>query len=468
MAIYTVELDRHDESDGGSRVVEKSKRTWRCLGFPRSLLDAVQDRDEDDRSGVYVLWGQKTGHGKPYIYVGQSDEAFKRLETHERTGDKEYWEQTIVFTSKDQGLHTTHVKYLEAELVRLARQSNRVELKNATNPRTAQLSGAVLDEVEELFSDLLDCFTVLGVDFFEKSDNRRIEVDKHAGESETLVSVDAKPTNEVKTPVYEPPLFHIKRKGGRGRWGDGIKAYLYKEGSNKEGSKFVVKAGSQAAKTLTRSARTSPLHKHIPEWRDKLIHGYEDAEGNFVEPALKDKGPCYEFVRDFTFYSASAAACQILGAISDGNKDWKGAGGQSLGELRKSSYSETDIEIPTDQQNSQTDEVSIGATYNLFLSEKGIKAHGRKSDDGFWVGQGSRAVKDEDVADSTPNPSQKLREKFIIDGIMEKDGDSYTITKESDFVNASRAAGALLGGSYNGNKYWKNAEGRTLGEILKK
>lgn len=452
MAVYTVDLDRHDESGGKVRVVEKRNRTWRCLAFPCSLLDAVQDKDEDDRSGVYVLWGYKAGHSKPYIYVGQSDESFKRLETHERTGDKEYWEHTVVFTSIDQGLHTTHVKYLEAELVRLARQNNRVELKNATNPRTAQLSGAVLDEVKEYFSDLLDCFAVLGIDFFEKSDNRMIDIEIEAGQSKSIDSVDAKPTKKVNTPVSEPPLLHIKRKGGRGRWGNGIKAFGYPKGD-----KFVVKAGSQAAKTLTDSALKNPRYKHIPELRNDLVQGYEDEKGIFIEPALKDQGRYYEFVRDFTFNSPSSASCQILGASSDGNNDWKIAGGRgrSLGDIRKFKYSEIDVEIPSSEQQTSTPDVSTGTAYDLFLSEKGVEARGRKSDDGFWVGQGSRAVKDEDVANSTPSSSQKLRTKFIADGTMQKDGDTYRVTKEANFITSSRAAGALLGGSYSGNKYWK-------------
>ena len=458
MAVYTVDLDQHDENGGKVRVVRKSNRTWECLGFPRSLLDAVRDSDNEDRSGVYILWGYEADQSKPRVYVGQSDGVFNRLGNHEGTGEKEFWVHTILFTSKDQDLHTTHVRYLEAELVKLARRNKRIVLMNATNPRTALLSGAVLDEVKEYFSDLLDCFAVLGIDFFEELDNLTSDIGIHAGDSKTSGGVDTEPTEEVKTPVYEPLLFHIKRKGGRSsRWGEGIEACGYEEGS-----KFVVKAGSQAAKTLTRSALTSPLHKHILEWRDKIIYGYEDDEGNSVGPALEDKGTHYEFVRDFTFESPSAASCQILGASSNGNEVWKGKDGRPLVEIRRS-------KTPNLGQKAtiKTEETSIYHQHYLFLAHKGIKARGYLSLNGFVVSKGSQAVNDEALTNSTPTSSKEKRREFIGDGTMKLDGSIYVFTKDGTFNSPSQAADALAGGSYNGRKYWKDTEGRTLDEILK-
>ena len=452
MPIYQVDFDRSGKEGSGVRVVTKRGRTWECTSFPRSLLDQVRARYPSDCSGVYLLWGTATKTSIPRLYIGESDEAFTRLKNHLRTETKDFWQDTVVFTTTDRGMHKAHVQHIEAELVKLARQFHRADLMNANLPRPASLHGSDIGEVEEFTADLLDCLAVLGINFFEKSDNRKIDVGTNAGELKNLDSVDAEPTEEVKTPVDAPPLFQIVRKGGRGRWGrDGIKAYGYEKGS-----KFVVKAGSQAAKTLTKSARTSPEHKHIPKLRNDLINEYKDANGESVERVLEDKGPCFEFMRDFTFDSKSAASCQILGASSNGNKDWKGANERSLTDIRKSKSSRTNVEVSTSEQRSQTDDVSIGTAYDLSLSGKGIEARGRESDDGFWVAQGSRAVKDKDVANnSISNSSRELRTKFISSGTMKEDGNTYVVTKEANFVTASRAAGALLGGSYSGNKYWK-------------
>ena len=446
MAVYTVDLDRHDENGGRSRVVEKRNRTWRCLGFPRSLLDAVQDRDEDDRSGVYVLWGYKAGHSKPYIYVGQSDEAFKRLETHERTGDKEYWEHTVVFTSKDQGLHTTHVKYLEAELVRLARHSNRVELKNATNPRTAPLSGAVLDEVKEYFSDLLDCLAVIGVDFFEPTQYETAEkipqTKSHKSSSSatnTPISPEKNHTSEHEYSLADGDVLSIRSKG--------IVAYGYENGD-----KFVVKAGSQAVKNETPSARNNPKFKHIPSLRKKLVR----------KGVLKDADIELAFAKDFSFDSPTAASCAVLGSSSNGLATWKDENGRSLGEIRSTN-------ILTDDTNDETIHIDplTETPHYLFLRHKGIEARGYVSEEGFVVTRGSEAVGDRDVTNSIPRSSRKLRQELITRSVLKREGSVYVLTEDCDLKSPSRAASVLLGASYNGNKYWIDENKRSLGEIQK-
>ena len=339
---FSVWFHRRNANSGAVRVIEKRLWTGQGIGFPRSQLSQVRDRYSNIRSGVYVLWGYGGNHVSPRVYIGESDETFKRLGNHDRADDKGYWEQSVVFTSKDQGLNKAHVQYIEARLVQLAQEGNRVQLMNSTTPRTAPLSETDRAVAESFIGDLLDCLAVLGVDFFEPPDratpDTEIQIERLEASTDPTAEtkIDEISSNAAHSPIIDEDIttgtesvagteevLSIRSKG------------IVAHGYESQG-KFVVKAGSQAAKTLTDSARTRLNLKHIPAWRDKLINGYKDDKENFIEPALEEKGPHYEFVRDFTFNSPSAASCQILGASSNGNDVWKDENERTLGEIRKS------------------------------------------------------------------------------------------------------------------------------------
>ena len=452
MAIYTVDLNRHDEI-GNVRVVVKSNRTWECLSFPRSLLSVVRHRDEEVRSGVYVLWGYKDYAGKPCVYVGRSDEVFSRLGTHERTDDQDYWEQTVVFTSTDQGLHTTHVKYLEAELVKLARNSNRIDLMNGNNPRTASLSGAVLDEVKEYFSDVLDCFSVLGIGFFEPSEGETTEAKIHAKSHES----SSRPKNPSMSRKTNSTSKHDRSFAGSDILSirsKGVVAYGYATGET-----FVVKAGSQAVKRETPSALNNPRFRHIPNLRRKLAEPRIDDHGSRIDPVLADRGTKYEFVEDYTFNSPSAAACTVLGASSNGYYAWRDDQGRNLGELRNSVLDDRYSRVKSPEP-----QMSNTVKFDLFLSAKGIQANGRVVADGFMVARGSQAVGDSGVTTSIPTASKQLRQDLIRNSTLKPDGNRYMLVEDVNMRSPSRAAGVLLGASYNGNRYWKDVQKRSLDE----
>ena len=435
---YSVRLDRYRADGGTLRVIEKRLWTGQCFGFPRSLLSEVQGRYNDVRSGVYILWGFKGDHRKPCAYIGESDETFRRLETHQRTVDKDYWEQTVVFTSKDQGLNKAHVQYIEVRLVELARQGNRVHLMNATTPRTAPLSGADRTVAESFISDLLDCLAILGVDFFEPS--QRATVDITVGlESIDNSTIATKPpiSDELTTTSVGKRVLSVKSKG--------ITAHGYESGN-----KFVVHAGSQAVKNETPSARINPKFKHIPNLRQKLIS----------KGILIDAGDYYKFAENYAFDSPTAASCTVLGASSNGLATWKNENGRSLGEIRISNVAADDAKDKTILFDSLEK-----TPHYVYLRHKGIQARGYVSEDGFIVTRGSEAVGDKDVTNSIPRSSRELRQELITKSVLKREHLVYALTNDYDLISPSRAAGVLLGASYNGNKHWVDENGRQLGEI---
>ena len=102
------------------------------------------------------------------IYVGQGEEVGKRLNQHQRDESKDFWNDTVVFVSKDGGLNRAHILHLEARLLELADASNRVAVANGNRPSPPSLSPSANAEAEGFLREMLGIFPVLGIAAFEK------------------------------------------------------------------------------------------------------------------------------------------------------------------------------------------------------------------------------------------------------------------------------------------------------------
>ena len=177
-----------------------------------------------------------------------------------------------------QGLNKAHVQFLEANLIRLAKQAKRVLLDNANQPTEPTLSEPDRADMEVFLQHMLGMLPVLGVHAFEQP---------------------------PKAPALSAPELTCKGKG--------LVALGYESTQG-----FVVKAGSQAAAEFVPS-----MHKHLPSvvaWREELI-----ALG-----VLAPANGHYAFMQDYVFKSPSAASDMLLGRSSNGRVEWKDEKGRSL------------------------------------------------------------------------------------------------------------------------------------------
>lgn len=113
------------------------------------------------------------------------------------------------------------------------------------------------------------------------------------------------------------------------------------------------------------------------------------------------------------------------------------------------------------------DKVSLDPTAikELYIRSKGIEARGVDETKGFVVRAGSQARKQE--VESIPNYLREIRNSLVELGILVDKGDFYEFAQDYPFGSPSAAAGVVLGRSANGRIEWKDANGRTLGEIEK-
>ena len=288
MSPRSIRLFLVDGTPAGLRTAEIGLSTCKAVACPRASLTALRDRPEAKRTGVYVLIGEEHPDqpGRTAVYVGEGDEVMTRILRHENA--KDFWDRVIIFVSKDENLTKSHVRYLEAKLVALAREANRAFIVNGNDPEGGRLPEAEEAEMTQFLEQVRILLGIFGISEFEPVRPRV-----------TPAPVAKKSQGPAKTAM---PAFFLKIGG------------VEAEGLLDD-SGFIVRKGSCARKTA-RSSITSYKHS----LRDELV----------LSGVLKENGDELKFTQDYLFTSSSAAAAVISGTSMNGRISWKLADGTTL------------------------------------------------------------------------------------------------------------------------------------------
>lgn len=260
------------------RTAEISNWTGKAVAGPRTEFDAVLLRDESASSGIYFLTGNDPDTGKLAVYVGEAESIRDRVRSHL---DKDFWNSIVFFTSKDENLTKSHIRYLEGRLIEQIKSACRAVIKNSQGSGS-RLPESDREDMEIFLEKVHQLLPALGV--------------------EVLVPLFSGP--EVKS-AQELLLCEIHGLRATG--------YLTPNG-------IVVLAGSEAVLDERASAQQYPW---VLNGRRRLIE----------EEALAVSGERYIFVRDAEFSSPSAAAAVIHGGSANGRTAWKDKNGRTLKEL---------------------------------------------------------------------------------------------------------------------------------------
>ena len=270
-----------DGTADGLKIIEKSNWTGRALVCSRAQFSSVKARAEFNRTGVYLLLGFDDEDQAPVAYIGEGDPVLPRLESHDK--NKDFWEQLVVFSSKDENLNKAHIQYIESRLVEIARKANRCKLDNGNSPTKPALSEADIADMEAFLVEIRLVYSVLGIKSFDLP--------------------------EVHSEVENSDQLEIKS-------GSTVIGFGY---DKPEG--FIVLKGSKCTKKEVAS-----LTKGSRALRSSLL-----ARG-----VTKDVGDYFEFNQDYAFNSPSQAADVLLGRPANGRTEWKFADGKTLKEHQES------------------------------------------------------------------------------------------------------------------------------------
>ncbi len=280
-----------DGSTSGLRTAELGLSTIKALAVPRTSLAAAAARSELGKTGVYVLLGDDPDSpGTKLIYIGEGDTVLTRISTHNKDPEKDFWDECVVFVSKDSNLTKAHVRYVEARLIQIAREVKRARVLNGTLPSPDDwLPEPDEVEMEEFIAQTQLLLGSFGYNIFEPQLVFSAPVPSSEASSDSSSS---------RLVGVMPPEFGFS--------GDGFSATCI---IDPDTGRYVVKGGSTARKqeapALQQTYRTS---------RQQLLH-------NGVLQSESDDS--LSFTQDYSFKSPTAAAQVVAGYPINGRDAWK-------------------------------------------------------------------------------------------------------------------------------------------------
>ncbi len=271
----TIKIFLIDGDPNGRMSCELSNWTGKAYKIPRTKVKDCVDRPDLLNTGVYLLLG-RNDDGDEQVYIGEAEEVRVRLNQH--LAQKDFWNETVVFVSKDENLNKAHIKYLENRLYQTAKTANRYKIENSVIPTQSSISESDRAEMEEFLENVKLLVNTLGHKVFEEKREQKIRTKQR----DTFCIVAPRGADAKGEPTSEG---------------------------------FVVFKHSTIASSTVPSFSTS-LHKLRREMIDK---------GDIIQD-----GENLVLVDDYIFSSPSTAAAIVMGRPANGLTEWRNADGRTL------------------------------------------------------------------------------------------------------------------------------------------
>lgn len=290
----TIRVYLDDGSITGIKHAEIVNWTGQAISSPRKQVKALSEWEESLKPGVYFLFGVDEATGGAAVYIGEAENVYKRLQQHLADPEKDFWNEVVLFTSKDENLTKSHVKYLESQLVLLAKSASRYVLLNGNEPQISSLPRGDRDAMEEFIQNLRVLLGVIGHKALEPLSANE---SKDKGDEQF----------SSKAPAISENRYLLKVKGAN------AKAIVTNEG-------IVVLSGSEVSTNL----------------RDSLSSGYKKLREQLIaNSVIIEYGDKLIFSKDQLFTSPSQAAAILVGYAINGRHHWQTNSGISLKQIEE-------------------------------------------------------------------------------------------------------------------------------------
>lgn len=264
----TIRLFLVEGNTNGLISAELSNWTGKAFKIPRIKVREYLTREEFKNPGIYILLG-KNEKNEDAAYIGEGEPVIDRIKEH--LSKKEFWNEVILFVSKDKYLNKASIKYLENRLHNIGDSANRYFIYNNNIPTMSGVSEAEQAELEEFLSNIKLLTSTLGHKIFENIE-------------ETLEKDKTKET-----------IFICKNNAGAHALGS----------PSTEG--FIV-----FEKSIFMKDHQPSLTESIRNEKAKML----------IDGILSENGNVFILNKPYTFTSSSRAAAMVLGRSATGPGEW--------------------------------------------------------------------------------------------------------------------------------------------------
>jgi hypothetical protein len=279
----TIQFFLPDGNPTSIKVVDLTNRMINAVIFPRNKIVEVSAREEIKKYGIYFLFGHNEEKAKPICYIGETEDCYERIKSHNKT--KDFWSHAIAITSKSNTFTKSHVKFLEYLCIKNANEIGRYDTDNLSIPAKPYITESMEADLFDNYDTIKILLATLGYPIFEEL---------------------------KKSSVKKKEILYCKGKDASAE-GD-----MVDDG-------FVVFAGSTSNKSETSTAGpwVTGLRKKLKE--SKIL--------------VEDKNVLI-FKEDYLFSSPSAAAAAVLGRRANGWTEWKNMQGNTIDKLFRNDIDE--------------------------------------------------------------------------------------------------------------------------------
>lgn len=278
--------------------IELSNWSGKAYIGKRKHVGIIQEFDDLATPGVYFLVSESEDSYQKKIYIGEADEINKRLSDHQKK--KDWWEDFVVFISKDSNLTKAHVRYLEKKLHDIATQNKTtINLENGNTPPSSKLPISDCDDMDEFTENIIFILKNLGTIDFTKI-NEEVKEKKHQLD---LVENDV--------------VFELSVSGGKG-----TKSRIAKLSLDEDN--YILLEGSYIRKEILSSFAS---HNYVKIRKQLESENYFNKSDDDAFLILNQNVP---------FTSPSAAGAVARNSSVNGRKEWKLKNGMTLDDYESS------------------------------------------------------------------------------------------------------------------------------------
>lgn len=249
--------------------------------------------EELSSPGIYFLIYQNNELNQKELYIGEAENVSNRINQHLK--GKEWWEDFVIFISKDTTLTKSHVKHLEKKFIQIAKKNNTVfSVKNTNESIKVTLSDSDIDDMEIFLENMIFVMQNLNILDFVQVQEDEVKESKQSDSENFYLNLTNDRTDNL---------------------GNTLKAKL-----------IITENGYRLLKDsyIETIARKSFPETSYYSLRKKL-------ENQQVFDKCHYEG-VYQLNQDIDFNSSSAAAAIVKNRAVNGPKEWKTASGITLDE----------------------------------------------------------------------------------------------------------------------------------------